>query len=350
MKTSTRNVGQYQVETYHLKNDLSFSMAYEKYIGNMKANGGLRFSSYGNQEAQEKEALTLAMHMTEKHSIYNTGFSGVKLVANGENTQANKALLLESVAKVLNEKNGNIYTGCDMNISNEDMNYLNQFTPYILNSMSAPQINTSTATAWGVYGSLRAVMDIENPFQEQRKFLINGIGKIGSIIADKLISLGHIVFTFDVDQKKADITGAINISGNEYWAQINCDYMILCSSSNIITDNNVHDLKCRWIVSSANAPFANDEISQILKSKDIHWIPDVVSNAGAVICDAIEFKEPERYSKLEPVSMYSCVEKCIYSKTKELLDLSSKYHLTPSDALDVFLKMQKNEMNFAEAA
>lgn len=126
--------------------------------------------------------------------------------------------------------------------------------------------------------------------------------------------------------------------------------MILCSSSNIITHDNVDDLKCRWIVSSANAPFASDAISNILKNKDIHWIPDVISNAGAVICDAIEFKEPARYSTLESASMYSCVEKCIYNKTRELLELSSKYSLAPSDALDVFLKMQKNEMNFAEAA
>ena len=66
---------------------------------------------------------------------------------------------------------------------------------------------------------------------------------------------------------------------------------MLCSISNIITDNNVDDLNCRWIVSSANSPFSSKNVVDTLDKNNIGWIPDVISNADAVICDAIHITQ-----------------------------------------------------------
>jgi glutamate dehydrogenase/leucine dehydrogenase len=332
----------YKAETFSVNSELSFTVVYDEDANNLPANGGLRFYQYPDLKSQEEEAFTLAKHMTQKHSIYNTGFSGVKLVANGKVTENNKKQLLKKVGEVLNQFKGSIYTGCDLNMNNDDMLYLREITPYILNAIDAPQINTSTATAFGVYGALKAVMDKVNK-NEKAKYLVHGIGKIGLVIAKELIKSGQNVLTYDINKNNAEIAGATNISDKNDWHEIQCDYLILCSASGLITEENVYKLNCKWIVSSSNSPFAGNKVVELLKRKGISWIPDVVSNAGAVICDSIEFNEPERYKNIDAELMYQCVQKHIYNKTIQLLDLAKQYRLTPMEALDIFLTMVKRD-------
>ena len=344
------NIDSYTIKHYAINENVSLSIAYEDIPYSLPGNGGLRLHYYESQGDQGKEALTLAQHMTQKHRIYNTGFSGVKFVANGTVTADNKKALLNKMGEILNDFDGQLYTGCDLNIDNQDMEYLQTLTPYILNAMDAQHINTSTATAYGVYGSLQSVLDSENADDQSQKILINGLGKVGRIIANKLIADGHAVYTYDIDAKKADIPGAINISDTAHWEKTPCDYLVLCSTSNIIDHSNVNKLACRWIVSSANSPFSSGAVMNQLNQQGIRWIPDVISNAGAVICDSIEHKEPERYKKIKAQDMYQCVYDRVYKKTKQILDISNSYGLTSYDSLDVFLTLSQNEFMLPKAA
>ncbi len=340
----------YQVKTYKVDNQLSLSMAFETARNGKKGNGGLRLYQYSSRQALEKEALTLAKHMTQKHNIYDTGFTGVKLVANGDVTESNKVKLLNFVGNQLNQMNGQIYTGCDMNIDDMDMHYLSKTTPYILNAMEAPQINTSIATAYGVYGSLKAVLEQDNMSSSRMTFLINGIGKIGSVLAAELVKAGHIVFTYDLNSTNAEVPGAINISDYREWYSLKCDYLLLCSASDVITLDNVEQLNCRWIISSANSPFACDEVVAHINKKKINWVPDVISNAGAVLCDVIEFNEPDRYRKISSKLMYDCVMRRIYHKTQEFITLCFQHGLEPNKTLDIFLRMAQQEQLLPLAA
>lgn len=338
----------YKVETYKINEDISFTIAYDFKNSELPANGGLRLSQYKNIQAQELEALTLARHMTQKHQIYNTGFSGVKLVANGEINSKNKKLLLEHVAQILNGYAGKIYTGCDLNVSDADMDYLYTMTPYVLNGIGS-QINTSIATAYGVLGAITAAIEKNKKNTEKKHFLVHGVGKIGSIIAKKLIEDGHYVYTYDVYAHNAEIEGADNISNNKEWFKIPCDYLILCSKSGIITDANVDDLNCHWIISSANSPFSGEGVVEKLGDKKIQWVPDVISNAGAVICDSFEMKQTKQYLTLPSHSMYDCIYRKILTKTRKLLHLSEQYNLSPNNALKIFLSINKND-DLLEAA
>lgn len=342
------NRSHYNIETFHINHKLSYSIAYEK-NAKFPANGGLRLYQYPDLKSQQQEAFVLAKHMTQKHNIYNTGFSGVKIVANGEVTEKDKKILFKHIGKILNKFKGNIYTGCDLNINNEDMLNLNKITPYILNAIKAPQINTSSATAYGVYGSLNAVLNyVEGSKISPKKFLIHGIGKIGSIITRKLLKKGHTVYTYDMCSKNANIKNAINISKNKKWYATKCDYIILCSASGIITEKNVGKLQCKWILSSANSPFSNDNVMKKMKEKNIYWIPDVISNAGAVICDSIEFYEPKYYRTLNAKIVYHFIFNKIKNKTTNLLKLSKEHNLTPQEALNIFLAVSQNEVSLQE--
>lgn len=339
MQTSNAINEKYQVKTYQVNDGLSYTIAAEANVSVRKGNGGLRFYQYDTTDAQESEALVLAQHMTQKHQIYNTGFSGAKIVANGSIDADTKRVLLKHLGKTLNELDGNLYTGCDLNMNNNDMDELATITPYILNALDAPHVNTSTATALGVFGSLMSVIDFNNESDRTLTFVVHGLGKIGRVIAEKLIEKGHRVYGFDINPASGDIPGLINVSDNADWHTIECDYLLLCSASNIITEKNVREINCRWIVSSANSPFANQKVEQCLIEQGIQWIPDVVSNAGAVICDAVEFESPDEYRSIDAELLYQQVYQRIYDKTETLLIMSQKYQLRPDQALSVFFSM-----------
>lgn len=347
MKTEIVTIDKYTVATHQIDDDLSVTIACDNSKQTLPANGGLRFCRYSSVKEAQTEALTLARKMTQKHSIYNTGFSGVKLVANGDVNFENKLKVLNKVGDILNQFDGKIYTGCDLNINNDDMAYLFSLTPYVLNGIGS-SVNTSTATAYGVYGSLAAVMQHENKTSIPSRILIHGTGKIGSVIAEQLIQQGHTVYTFDANKKSADIEGAINISDTLDWHHVQCDYLLLCSKSGVIDTNNAEQLNCRWIISSANAPFSSEAVNMILKKRKINWIPDVISNAGAVICDSLEFTNSKKYQLSDPEKVYQFVYDAKLYKTKKILSLSETYSMTPNEALQLFFSIGENE-NILEA-
>ena len=342
MKTQIISIDNYKVETYFIEDQLSITVAYNNTKKSLPANGGLRFCKYESLFEVQDEALTLARKMTQKHELYNTGFSGVKLVASGDVTDQSKLKVLHAAAEILNNFNGKIYTGCDLNISNEDMDYLFSLTPYVLNGIGS-SVNTSTATAYGVYGSLMAAMAFEDHLDIPKRFVIHGLGKIGTVIAEKLIQLGHLVYTYDVNIDAANITGSINISHRPDWHQTPCDYMVLCSKSGVIDEYNVSELNTRWIVSSANAPFSNDSVTKILKLKNINWLPDVVSNAGAVICDSLEFIDPKKYQQSNPEMVYKFVYDAKWNKTQKILSFTKTHHISPDEAVKLFFVLSENE-------
>lgn len=342
MNLNTKSHDGYKIIHYELEPNLRLVIAYDDEFSQLPANGGLRMREYKNAEAQEAEALILAQQMSKKHKLYNTGFTGVKFVAHGKVTPENKIKILNTTAEILNHFKGKIYTGCDMNMSNQDMEYLTTLSSYVLSGLGS-QINTSFATAYGVYASLLAVIHIQQLENKKHKILVHGIGKLGRVVVDKLLADGHEVYTYDVRAELANINGAINISQDPNWYETPCDYLVLCSFSGVVTEEIANKLNCSWIVSGANAPFATSKVTNILSVKKIAWLPDVVSNSGAVICDILEFLDHERYINVDPQVVYDFVYQVIFKKTSTLLDLARKYNLLVDDLLHIFFSIEWND-------
>jgi glutamate dehydrogenase/leucine dehydrogenase len=96
-------------------------------------NGGLRVRSYASADAAEREATALCEAMTLKHAAYNTGFTGAKLVfdASVPIETINKEQLMCDVARTLAGEEGRVYTGCDINTTESDMDFLDNISPYV---------------------------------------------------------------------------------------------------------------------------------------------------------------------------------------------------------------------------
>lgn len=84
-------------------------------------NGGLRIGTYPSPGAAQDEAVALTEAMSAKHAMYDTGFTGAKLVFDSDVPIQNlcKDTLMNEVATSLGAMNGAVYTGCDMNTTHK---------------------------------------------------------------------------------------------------------------------------------------------------------------------------------------------------------------------------------------
>ncbi|MEO1339109.1 MAG: glutamate dehydrogenase, partial [Myxococcota bacterium] len=159
---------------YHRVSDaLSYVVAHEPMTRDRPGNGGLRLLPYTTDGAMIADAYELNKRMRIKHRLYNTGFSGAKIVARGAPTAETKVELLEHLATTLGGYDGRLYTGCDLNTTEEDMVQLGQRSPYVLAGLGV-RVDASRATGVGVYASARVVAQGQSV-----RYLVHGVGAVG---------------------------------------------------------------------------------------------------------------------------------------------------------------------------
>jgi hypothetical protein len=60
-------------------------------------------------------------------------------------------------------------------------------------------------------------------------------------------------------------------------------------------------------------------VTAILQQRNIVWIPEIVSSAGAVISDSIEHYAPEVFQQAKPEAVYDFIGDLIFKQTSQLL-------------------------------
>ncbi len=280
-------------------------------------NGGLRIKTYISETEAQQDCRHLTSVMLQKHGVYNTGFSGAKIVVAAESQNIDKERLLPFLGDILQDLGGRVYTGCDLNTTLQDMLYLQKFCPYILAALGTA-VDPGIATGYGVIGSIQSVIGTR---LHDKKFLVHGIGKVGSTVAQALVALGGTVFTYDLVPERATLAGCINVSDRHDWWAIGCDVLVPCSIGGLITSEIAELLQCRYIVGSANLPLDNSTVLDKLIVNDIVFIPEVISSAGAIICDSVEFYHPDSFHQASPSSIYAFVGSVVHKKTDQFLNL-----------------------------
>lgn len=299
----------------------------------LPANGGLRILNYANADAAITEVIGLAEGMEIKHAVYNTGFAGAKIVvdacnnADGQLT-IDKRALMSQVGQVLNDLDGTVYTGCDMNSTLSDMDLLFSKTPYVLAGIPNLTLNPNDATAFGVLGSLEALADRHFGGVKSTSFVVHGLGSVGGVVARQLLDAGATVYVYDaVHERAAEIPGAIDLTtrlaGNLNWASALPEHSIFvpCSISSLIDVDSALALPAKAICGATNIPFASTEAENAFIGRSGIFIPESISSAGAVIIDSVEHFQPKRFKEGSAKSMYEFCRSTTYSKTTEALSL-----------------------------
>jgi glutamate dehydrogenase (NAD(P)+) len=285
------------------------------------AKGGIRFSPDVNLD----EIRALAAWMTIKCAVVNIPFGGAK----GGVKCDPKTLSLRELEKITRRYTAEILEilGPEKDVPAPDMNTNEQVMAWIMDTYSMHARQTVTSVVTGKPMSLggskgrkeatgRGIMIIAQQASQllgmdlqDAPVVIQGFGNVGSVSALLLHQLGcKIVGISDVqggiyNKKGLDISALLehvsqknSISGfpnaeridNSQLLELPCDILIPAATEDQITAANAHKIQAKMIVEGANGP-TTLEADQVLESRGIKVIPDILANAGGVTVSYFEW-------------------------------------------------------------
>lgn len=158
-----------------------------------------------------------------------------------------------------------------------------------------------------VFDSLRSQLNLP----EVCEVVVQGFGNVGLNAAQIFSKHGHKVLAISdskggvynangldinklIEHKKTtgsltDFEGSKNVTNTEL-LEIKCDVLIPAAFENQITDKNANNVKAKVVLELANGP-TTPEADEVLFSKGIAVIPDVLANSGGVTVSFFEWEQ-----------------------------------------------------------
>ena len=252
--------------------------------------GGTRFFPYKREEDALRDVLRLAKGMTYKSAAAGLDLGGGKAVIIGDPEQLRSERLLRSFGRHVDSLGGRYITAEDVGTSTADMIMIAAETKWVtgLPEAHGGSGDPSPATARGVMAAMRAMAkhvwgtdDLSD-----RVVAVQGVGKVGASLVERLTKAGAKTIVADVNEQAAlamaEAYGSMVVSTNEIIAA-DCDIFAPCAMGGVINERTVYDLNCRAVVGSANNQLETEAQAQQLADRGVLYVPDFVANAGGII-------------------------------------------------------------------
>jgi glutamate dehydrogenase (NAD(P)+) len=282
--------------------------------------GGIRY----HPEVDVDEVRALASLMTWKTAVANIPFGGAKGGINCPADQLDRAEL-QKITRSFMDKIEKIL-GPTRDIPAPDVNTDAQVMAWLMDEYGklhghTPAICTGKPIALeGSYGREQATgRGCVFMFREaapqigitpaECTFVVQGYGNVGSWAARILQQLGARMVGvsdatgairsdagIDADDLAAhlrdggeltEFPGTEVISPDDLLA-IECDVLIPAALGGMIHESNADRINTRMIIEGANSP-TTPAADEILQEKGVHIVPDVMANAGGVVCSYFEW-------------------------------------------------------------
>lgn len=315
------------------------------------AKGGIRF----HPEVNLLETRKLAELMVWKTALVGIPFGGGKtgvMVDTLGFTRAEKTVLVKELVHLIrNELNcGDYIPAPDMGTDAHDMATIFGET-HILECVTGkpPRVGglpgREEATGRGVATATSLMAQQHRLDPAKTTVAVQGFGNVGSWTAYFLHSLGFKVIGI------SDITGAcflpqgidihklkkdFCINGNNLSSCIDCtkikrdelleqpvDILIPAAAGGIITKNNAHKIKAKYIVEAANNP-VTPEAEEILNERGTIILPDILANAGGVIASYVEWRQARSGSLTPREETYQVIDSAITDSFKEVIAIAAE--------------------------
>ncbi|MFH1006125.1 MAG: glutamate dehydrogenase, partial [Candidatus Latescibacterota bacterium] len=110
---------------------------------------------------------------------------------------------------------------------------------------------------------------------------------------------------------------------NEQLLALDVDILIPAACGHVITAENADRVNARMIVEGANAP-TTPEADEILKTKDIPIMPDILANSGGVIASYVEWRRAKSGSMTKIEETYETVDSLVLESLESVTQLAGK--------------------------
>ncbi len=252
--------------------------------------GGTRFFSYEDEDAALADVLRLSKAMSYKAAAAGLDLGGGKAVIIGDPAHAKSERLLRSYGRLVESLGGRYITAEDVGTTTADMETISRETEWVtgIPEASGGSGDPSPATARGVIAAMRAVAvrlwgsdDLSG-----KHVAVQGVGKVGSALVERLTKLG--AHTIVADVSPAAVAHAAREYDSEVVApgeifDVACDLFAPCALGGALNESTISRLNCTAVVGSANNQLETDDDGERLADRDILYAPDFVVNAGGII-------------------------------------------------------------------
>jgi glutamate dehydrogenase (NAD(P)+) len=323
--------------------------------------GGLRLAP----DVSTEECYRLARAMTLKSAAADLHHGGGKSVMFGDPNmpKAEKEELIRCFAKALRNDEEYIF-GPDMGTDEECMAWVND---EIGRAVGLPReiggipLDEIGATGWGLMHSTEVALQFCELKLEDARFAVQGFGAVGKHSARFLAERGAVMVAaadskgaihnpdgIDVNELielKAEGVSVSNYSSGhaidrDAIIDVECDVWIPAARPDAINENNVGRLKTKLVIAGANIPITLGA-EKVLAEKDIVCVPDIIANAGGVICAAMEYRGASESEA------FSAIEEKLRRNTRQVLEYAANNNILPRQAaLELALKRVKKAMSF----
>ncbi|MFQ3548851.1 MAG: Glu/Leu/Phe/Val dehydrogenase [Armatimonadota bacterium] len=314
------------------------------------AKGGIRMSPNVTME----ETRRLAELMTYKCALakipFGGGKSGICIDPNTLSNDARRMLISEYVHNFDPLLRSQAYIPApDLGTSAADMATIYGCT-HIPETVTGkpPRIGglpgRKEATGYGVAWATRLAARSElNKALKDIRIAVQGFGNVGRWTAYFLNDWGaKVVAVSDIDRaiysedglpigdmmelSTLNETSYKNISQEDLLC-LDVDVVIPAAVENDITEKIAQRMQCKLVVEAANDPTVPNA-NEILLSRNIPIIPDILANAGGVVASYMEWRQAKSGSLTEKTDTYKVIEKQISSAYDEMLKTIHDINIT----------------------
>jgi len=265
--------------------------------------GGIRIQPYETFEEALYDVKRLAMGMTYKSAVSRSRWGGGKSVIMAD-PKFKTEEQLRAFGRAIDRLGGTYIGAEDVGCSPKDVKVISKETKYVVGLESEKSSgNPSCFTAWGVYRGIQAALQkvYGSKSVAGKVVAIQGVGSVGTFLADMLFWNGAKLILSDVASEKAERLakqyGAKFCSPEEIFSQ-ECDVLAPCALGGVINPLTIDKLNCKIVAGAANNQLLSEFDGETLREKGILYAPDFVINAGGLINVSSELN-PEGYNPVE---------------------------------------------------
>ena len=294
--------------------------------------GGTRFFPYESENDALIDALRLSEGMSYKAAAAGLDLGGGKAVIIGDPRTDKSERLFRAYGRIVDSLQGRYITAEDVGTTTKDLDMVRRETRWALGNSVAEggAGDPSPVTARGLYAAARAVSQFlwGDPDLADRRFVVQGVGKVGSAFVQLLVEARAEVLVADAYQPTLDAAiekFGVETVDFESVHTVETDFFSPCALGAGLNQQTIPQLKCKAIVGSANNQLATEKDADRIADEGILYGPDFVVNAGGLIN---VYDELHGYSKLRAMHRVDA----IFEATLKILETAKEQDTNPNAA------------------
>ena len=264
------------------------------------AAGGVRVLPYASEQEAIDDVLRLARGMTYKGAAAGVNLGGGKCVVRADPVREKSEALFRALGRFIQRLGGLYIAGEDVGTNAQDMEMIGLETSHVFSLPIEEEV--SHFTAFGVMQGIRACLQSVYGSAELqgRTIAVQGVGSVGSQVAQHLLEAGAVVTVTDTDQQKlgrlvAAYPRLVTCTPEDIHT-LSVDIYCPCALGAVLNERTLPELRCQIVCGAANNQLADEHCGDRLTQTGILYAPDYLVNAGGMIAYA-DSRHPEGFNR-----------------------------------------------------